>query len=144
MKKSQSGFTLIELMIVVAIIAILAAIAIPAYNNYIREARMAKVTDHYDEAVRSLKAEMAKRAAMQARGETISALTLADAIAIVNPDGQNAPQGGVAAFAGTADGTNGVIGLAVSGTAGAEVIVVDKPVYLDLNQQTTGINATNL
>lgn len=41
MRKKQSGFTLIELMIVVAVVAILAAVTLPAYRDHVRKARRA-------------------------------------------------------------------------------------------------------
>jgi type IV pilus assembly protein PilA len=48
MKKVKRGFTLIELMIVVAILGILAAVAIPAFINYMRRAKTSEATLNID------------------------------------------------------------------------------------------------
>jgi type IV pilus assembly protein PilE len=60
MKRSEKGFTLIELMIAVAIIGILAAIAYPSYQNYVRKTHRAEIAQLLLESAQTLERHYSK------------------------------------------------------------------------------------
>jgi len=124
------GFTLIELMIVVALIGILSAVALAGYNDYMKTSSTAVVHDHFEQAIRAVRWEYATSHAAQSNGINRSV-----------PD--SAAEWIELAFtSGTGSSVNGAIGVTVTGTwdGGDSTVTLTRPAFHELASKTESVS----
>lgn len=134
MKRTLKGFTLIELMIVVAIIGVLAAIAIPAYQGYIKKSKINTAKSNFEEAKRLVKNELNKGLT----GDTNITLS---AIGELNGGGKKAPFGSGADNAFITGGAAGDKGQVDINPDVLQSVAAGSSVTVTISTAPTGITA---
>ena len=87
--RNAKGFTLIELMIVVAVVAILAAVVLPSYREYIRKGRRAEAMQAVGEVRLALERWRAENPSYLGCGATCTSVTTATTFYTINLSGED-------------------------------------------------------
>ena len=145
----STGFTLLELLIVVAVLGILTAVSVSAYSEYVNNSRMAKVNTHYAQAQRSIKWNFARAEAQLSRGQLPNPplpTTAAGWFPHLDQNDTSAPGGGPAFVVGPGDPVTGAVGVAMSGDVAAKtaVVTITRPAFFGLAARSVAIGQLDL